>query len=344
MMINNRLFYDLIDEVINIFYQQNESFNIIDFLIYHKLDLLYCEKFDICKNNRQMKIERRMAEYSKECRQIAKLAKQNEINIIFLKGIALSHIYKENYLWRYYSDIDLLVEEKQIDKMKSLLEKMGYRYGIVKKGEIIEPTRKQILYKIMYTHEMYPMVKINNNMVLYADVNFKFSWKGNENTANIEVPFTDIKKSVNYLDNSIYLPVLDKKTNFIHLCVHFYNEAVYFALDNLYHGGEPKEFRLFRLFDIISMIFSLTSEDMIFIKTFCDKYNIEEKIKFVLKCIYLIFGEKYLANIREYFDYQSMDVDFYYSKKGKLLQWEEDLIIRVFNIEKRKKIIEKMEF
>lgn len=345
---NSEILKELLQCVVENFNKNNKNSkndSIEEFLIYHKLDILYSNLYGIHKTKRQTKLEKKMSYYFQECNRIAQLAKVNNINIVFLKSVALVHEYKDDYFWRYYSDIDLLIAESEIGKIENVLEKMEYKYGIVRNGEIVEPTRKQILLKKMYTHEMYPMVKVKDGFSLYADINFKFSWKVNDSLTNIEIPLQDVFNNIdNIRENSTDFPILNRKVNFIHLCVHFYNEAIYFAMDDLYNGGDPKEFRLFRIIDIIIVIQSLDSKDFIWIASYCEKYSITEKIKFVLKCIYLIFGEKYLNDIGTYIDYKDINVNYYCSRKGKIMEWNKELISRVFNKTLRKKIIEEMEF
>ena len=74
-----------------------------------------------------------------------------------------------------------------------------------------------------------------------------------------------------------------KLLNFVHLCVHFYNETLFFFLDKAYTDETQKDTKLFRLFAIIIQLSLFTTEDFENLKQLSEKYNANNQIKFVLK-------------------------------------------------------------
>ena len=65
----------------------------------------------------------------KEVNEISKFFKSNNIDHVFLKGAALvSSIYKDTLGIRMVGDIDILINNNQIHKAKSLMEDYGYKF------------------------------------------------------------------------------------------------------------------------------------------------------------------------------------------------------------------------
>ena len=72
---------------------------------------------------------KRNLELVKEVNEISKLFKSNNIDHVFLKGAALvSSIYKDSLGIRMVGDIDILINNDQILKAKSLMEDYGYKF------------------------------------------------------------------------------------------------------------------------------------------------------------------------------------------------------------------------
>ena len=83
-----------------------------------------------------------------------------------------------------------------------------------------------------------------------------------------------------------------KLLNFVHLCVHFYNETVFFFLDEAYTDETQKDTKLFRLFDIIIQLSLFTTED------------------------FELYGQDFLFESSNFFDFINTNVNYYYSKNG----------------------------
>lgn len=329
---------DLLAKSIDLFEKYNDIFKIEEFLKYHKLDILYNRCYLQKMDSRQDRIINRMNMYKDEIEFIFQKALSKKIKLVLLKGFSLRQIYGERYLWRYCSDIDILVSRTQLKDVEQILIDLGYSYGFVVNGEIIKPTRQQLIFKRMYTHEIYPMFKIKDGYKMYVDVNFLFSWRGIEDNESIQLIGNDWLQTID--QNNL---TMNKKFNLLHLCVHFYNEAVYFSFDDAYTGGDPKELRLFRLFDIILLLNDFDKNDMIEFKKLSVRYNCETQISFVFRCIREIYGDEYLGLFKELFDINDIDVNYYYTKSGEKKVWEYCLLSRVFDNKIRKNIIDSID-
>ena len=167
----------------------------------------------------------------------------------------------------------------------------GYQYGVEIEGEIKSPNREKILFQRYFTHEIYNMVKRVQDKFINIDINFRFSWKGINDSAISDIKLNDIHK---YIEPCLYKEkkynILSKELFFVHLCCHFANEAWFFLLDTEYDGGDPQEIRLFRLLDICLLLKCINMNDVwkIAQKLDCVKY-----IEYVGGIIKVVLGEKF---------------------------------------------------
>ncbi|HEU8667101.1 TPA: nucleotidyltransferase family protein, partial [Streptococcus pneumoniae] len=160
-----------------------------NFLLYQHLDMFY---YYLCKKNniepplmekfevRKKVIESRNRQYIKVARDLNAIFEKQSIQVAFLKGIQTSEKYYEEPWIRYYSDLDILVAREMIPGVEKLFYQLGYVFGHLKdNGEIHHATREEILYQKLFTHEIYNLVKKeNDNVFINVDINFLFSWKG----------------------------------------------------------------------------------------------------------------------------------------------------------------------
>ena len=233
-----------------------------EFLRYHRLDTIYVT---YCINkgmpellsqfilDRQKKASMKYSIYKNiKCELSARLQQEN-INHVFLKGVMLAEdIYTEPW-HRYYSDMDLLVDKDNIAAVEKILFDMGYQYGYYaeRTNTIHYPTRAQVLYQRTYTHEMHKMFRMETaTLASHIDVNFLFMWKGIHKQGKTY----SVKDFTDHIVLSQGVPVFDRVVNLIHLCCHLYNEAMFFALDREYEGGDPREIVLIRVFDIALLV------------------------------------------------------------------------------------------
>lgn len=92
-------------------------------------------------------------------KEIALILKNADFKYVLLKGAYLStSLYEEGM--RTSNDIDILIQEKDIEKCQCLLEKNGFIQGFVEDGETIRPaTRHEIVMARMNYGETVPFVK-----------------------------------------------------------------------------------------------------------------------------------------------------------------------------------------
>lgn len=310
---------------------------VTEFLEWHRLLPLLPPNSEIDNTECRSKVEEKNRCLLNLSYEIAANFKNEKIDFCFLKGISLIISLYDDISHRSFSDIDLFVAKKGLDKAESVISSMGFEHGDVFQNCFIPATKSQIKFQRLYTHELYRFVKYNNSIFYFVDINHLFSWNGHDRLSN-QIKLEDVGDGITQIKkNNCTLPVLNDFYQFIHLCVHFYNEAMYFALEASYDCKDPHEIRLFRLFDICFMIkYKKLDIDVIakISSTMC--YN--HQISYVLSLIHYLFDDIIdLSGFSNYYDFTiALIENKYYLKDGTKHEWPISLMERIFDIEKRK--------
>lgn len=303
--------------------------NIWDYLNKHRLDMIF---FDLISNktNIPSKFKNRCENTKRICIEKDKIVCElNQVPGIFLKGVPLSRLLYRNVYHRRYHDIDILIERKNINNIESYLLKQGYQYGYEYKGKIYIPSRKELIFKQLYSHECYEMFKINRGgIVSYVDINFLFSWVDvNDLSYKNEKSVTEIFENKELQKNTI--TTLNWEYMFVHLCCHFYNEAHYIETDNEYHEERDYNIILIRLLDIALVLKQKLNLKKI--KWIVEKLECESKVGYVLALLEILleYDYKWLFN---YLKCEIKDeiVNGYYTKNGNLNLYEKPILERVY--------------
>jgi len=318
----------------------------IDFILYHRLDMLYYDlltKFSLDQLDqleiRKRKIKLMNKKYIEIANQLSIELKNKNIPHVFLKGIyCILDIYKK-YWHRYFGDIDMLVDKKHIDIVEEVLTKMGYIFAISANNcESLEPaSRSDILFQKTFTHEIHNMSRHEDSgWVSNVDVNFLFSWNGLDYSN-----YVSISEFNDHIINCNGINVFDNVVNMLHMCCHLYNEAIYFALNMRFLGGDPKEIKLNRVFDIAILAERLTEDDYYELFNLAEKYNFTEKVQFSITLVnYLL--KLSIANNFSIIKKGRIDYDQYITKEKEIATWPISIYERVFDINKKQKVVKKL--
>ncbi|GAX46876.1 nucleotidyltransferase family protein [Pseudolactococcus reticulitermitis] len=317
----------------------------IKFLEYHKIDMLYFfksnEKYLDVKsfnylNNKKRIHEEHNEKYKEIAERLTEEFEIKDISHVFLKGIFCSEfLYPKKWI-RYYGDIDLLIEKTNIKKVEKILKKEDFVFGkadTIHKS-IITASRRDILFQQTFTHEIYNMVRKEKEWFSNVDTNFLFSWNGFENSL--------YNKTINDFKDHIVkkgkLYFFDNITNFLHMCCHLYNEAVYFQLDKGFSGGDPKEIQLNRIFDIVLLADKFNQIDFDSVLDISEKQKILEKVQFSMKLINCLLGEKTINCNNKLMEYDSINLNIYVDENSEVKEWEISPIERVFDLNKKNEV------
>ena len=231
-------------------------------------------------------------EYEREFQKIAKSLEKENIKYVILKGFHLKNIiYNNSFNERPYNDIDILIEKKDIIKLKKILEENGYIQGDLDKKNlnIISYDRYQELNYLMLSHQIPQFIKksiyydISPNNLLFIDINFSVFEGGKKvNPINTrEFLSNRIERKNNY--GTTYYS-LNYEYDFIQLLYHIYKDINY---DSKIKKGE--DLVLLRFYDLHNYILKFGSKicwDK-FWKTILDA-NIEYEIYFIIKLLNML--------------------------------------------------------
>ena len=173
---------------------------------------------------------KRNLELVKEVNEISDLFNSNNIDHVFLKGAALvSSVYKKSLGIRMVGDIDILINNDQILKAKSLMEDYGYKFV-------------DLPFQSFISYEQHLDRMINNKKIFAVELHFTISDK-------IKFECDKFINSKIFLNN-IFIP---STTDLL------YHTIINFQLND---GGSIKAgFHLRTLFDVINI--SNTHPDLI---------------------------------------------------------------------------------
>ena len=323
---------------------------IISFIHYHKLDGIlfeYLKKHNALLPNKVInninQINQTNTNYEDLILSLASKFDESNLQYALLKGGALyNYLYSKKY-HRIFSDIDILVSANDLQQTENLIQAMGFVQGQEKNGEIELATRRQIIYQRLYTHEIYNYVKKYTWGFANIDINFCFSWKAitNDYETATEIPVEIALSTPQKIFNKS-VATLNNELQFIHLCCHLYNEAVFFALDKNFQGGDPKELCLNRILDIMLLLHKYQL-DKTYIFNLCNKYHCLYKIEYALYAINELFP---FFDIQFDYDIRTATerINRFYNQSAQCQSWPLSLNDRIFNLEKRTIMLKNMKF
>ena len=198
--------------------------NRVESIVYQnlcKMKNVSFDRFEKCFELLCMEKKRETEDYKKAIEHVAEIFNEAEFNYAFLKGAFLiTNLYEEGF--RQSNDIDVLIEEKDIDKCQALLFRNGFVQGYFQNGEIKPATRSEVIISRMNYGETIPFCKVWNNHPVFVDINFSLDYK----------PMEDNKIIHNMLETTklhslktTFLRTLNLSDFISHLCLHLYKEA-----------------------------------------------------------------------------------------------------------------------
>lgn len=317
-----------------------------DFLTYHRLDAIYVS---YCRDKGTPhllsqalleKNEKRSARhpvYRSIASTLSAKLKDNNVQHVFLKGIALAEEIYTEPLHRYFADLDILVDKDNLSIVENILMDMGYQYGFYSESsnEIHYPTPAEVLFQRTYTHEMCNMFRMETStFASNIDTNFLFMWRG---THKQQKTFS-VSDFSDHIVQSNDIPVFDKVVNLIHLCCHLYNEATFFALDRNYSGGDPRELLLIRVFDIALLANQFTETDYRSLAVLAQQMDCIGKVAYAFGLANLLLKQNIGQNI-DVFSTENEEVySGYYGKDQQYHIWPISIYDRVFDLQKKKEV------
>lgn len=136
---------------------------------------------------------------------ITKILEENNIEAISFKGPVLSQLAYGDVISRQYCDLDILVDEKYIDKICSLLKEKDYQFD-------------EILLKKIFENK-----SIFHDITIYKEniVNIEFHWRLFSDEYKTDFNNLDLAKYITYLEISdIQLKIFKNELTLLYLSIH----------------------------------------------------------------------------------------------------------------------------
>lgn len=95
----------------------------------------------------------------KTCSAVFREFKENNISYAVIKGAVLSAAAYNNPFCRQSGDIDILINRRDIDKIKEIMLRNGFVQGKITENGVEPFSRKEILFQTAMSHQTAPFVK-----------------------------------------------------------------------------------------------------------------------------------------------------------------------------------------
>lgn len=180
---------------------------------------------------------------------VSKLFTENDIKHAFLKGSILNYFIYEDGM-RISNDVDILVSNKDLNKITKLLEGEGYIQGEYNKktGEIDAASKLKKMYVRANTHEVCSFAKLNECKFLNVneiDINFKLSAVDTLETTELML---NNLNNVEIDGEKVY--TLQWDWFFIQLASHLYREAT--AVRKIVYGSDMQLYKFYDFYQLIN--------------------------------------------------------------------------------------------
>ena len=195
---------------------------------------------------------------------------------------------------RKSSDIDILIDKKNVKFLGEQLHKLGFEQKLPEDNAEI---RRNRVLCMAYSHQIPSYRKDKLCFHFNVDVNYDIFWGEYEGKrCSIDEFLSDT------VDMEIYgvtMKTLPIEKAFVQLILHHYKE-----MNSLYHLSQHNTIRteMFRdVYDMINRNHTVLGLEQL--KALCEKYNIGEYIYYMLFYSYIVFGDfinSYLDPIKQY--------------------------------------------
>lgn len=267
---------------------------------------------EICKGN-NIKLA--------ELKRILETAGAEGIDITLIKGMVLSSIIYGDVNARQSKDIDLLVDEHDMDKLYSLIYKMGYRFNLGwdnEKQKYILADKPVFLYNDRF-HEFQCIRIFGGGDCIHVEIK----------RASSAIPqeiIDDFKRNTVYVNmGKLRVKTLNQDYTLLHLFANFYTNFEVVDVPNLRD-----------VLDVLSFIKKYGCYiKWDGIKRLADKYAITHKFYYVFNCIKQLARLDVSENSIKLFDPERVSYKFDGNVDGSANRWHIDLLTRIFREKER---------
>ena len=180
--------------------------------------------------------------------ELAGILQGTDFSYALLKGAYLVSLYPIGL--RTSNDLDILIGQKDLSGLETLLKSAGFAQGNVRNGAFTPASRAEILSSRMNRGETVPFIKrvdLPGMEFLEIDINFSLDFKAKQETDTIESLLKNAKPLIKTQNG--HLSTLSPADFIIHLCCHLYKEATIYAWVEM-----ERDLSLYKFADIYLLI------------------------------------------------------------------------------------------
>ncbi len=213
------------------------------------------------------------------------ILKKYKIKASMLKGARLCSDYPKGC--RTSSDIDLLIESKDVTALGKVLKKEGFSQGKIVNGSFVPATRKDIIESKFLRGETVPYIKRTGNdffEFFEIDLNFSLDYKNGDNKLIKKL----IKSSVTKESGGAKIITLNDTDFFLHLCAHLFKEATVLPWVKM-----KRDMTLYKYADIYLLLLKATDSEIFKIFKKAKDSGLEKECAFAILQTAQLFGNKF---------------------------------------------------
>lgn len=236
-------------EMFSSFIENNISQNLIEIIYRNKLQFLFLKhiidqkQMELVSNKWGLDCSALLyfnnllyEEYMEILDQITQEFEFHNIKYCVLKGFSIiESLYRINgCVYRKFSDIDILVDKKDVGKVNSVLEAQGFIQGKISlSGEIVKAPRKDTLYWSLNSHQEHEYIKFSKYAItpfmrINIDINTTIFDGGKYNPPISTEELLNHRHRKHFRgDKQFY--TLNPTYELLQLCYHFYKDTTYEA-------------------------------------------------------------------------------------------------------------------
>ncbi|MEZ0537432.1 nucleotidyltransferase family protein [Caldicellulosiruptoraceae bacterium PP1] len=205
-------------------------------------------------NNQKIINELLLSEY----KNLNKIAKENDIKLVFLKGLVEAYDLYHKPEVRRVSDIDVLIDIEDLEKFILILSRNNYKY-VDNKQTINTDYLKEKNIDILSMKGNAHIPAIYKEIVdehlhkynIQIDVHVRLSHSYEDEKKYIKEV---LNRAGNFNLEGEELKILEIHDRMLHLLYHFVKEFAVVALDQMLHDGKVPKLRLWLLHDVALLI------------------------------------------------------------------------------------------
>lgn len=197
-------------------------------------------------NQTQIRNERYTNEISNLCLNLNKV----NIDYLLIKGEVLSLNFYPFKGIREFGDCDMLLINNNIGRCEKVLIENGYIQGYGEDGNIINPTKKEVLFSKLFMKHIIAYVKYDENLLYVIEPHYNIFWRVKGGNPAFSLSMNELIENSNSIYfNGVKTKTMNNEDFLMYLCIDIYEDA-----NRIEKIMQSKDLELIKFLDIYSII------------------------------------------------------------------------------------------